>query len=274
VVNSGNDSDLVFFCQDVTDASVIKRVRQFQDHGRSATVFGFRRERYNRDYAPAWPCVPLGFTSDGRYGQRLRAMLGALPALFAHRRMVRAAKDIYARNIDQLALALFARWLAGSRAPVTYEVLDIPPILTGRGPASLLLRALERYCLKRCQLLVLSSPGFHRHYYQAFQHYRGEWFLLENKLPPSIARTAAAPETSPSPATSVDAPARWVVGYVGLIRGEETIDLITRLAERLREHVLFKFHGVTTTVDEEKFRATVKRHENISMTDPTCHTRI
>jgi succinoglycan biosynthesis protein ExoL len=268
VANSVNDCDLVFFCPDVTDASVIKRVRQFQDYGRSVTVFGFRRERYNRQYVPSWPFVPLGFTRDGRYGQRLRALLGALPAVFAHRRMVKAASDIYARNIDQLVLALLTRWLAGSRAPVTYEVLDIPPILTGRGLASRLLRALERYCIKRSQLLVLSSPGFHQHYYQAFQRYRGEWFLLENKLHPLIARTAAAPEIPPSPAIVVDAPKRWVVGYVGLIRGEETVGLIRRLAERLRERVLFRFHGVTTTVDEETFLATVNQHENMVYDGP------
>ena len=33
--------------------------------GYRVTVFGFRRERYNRDYAPAWPYVPLGTTADG-----------------------------------------------------------------------------------------------------------------------------------------------------------------------------------------------------------------
>ena len=77
--------ELLFFCPDVTDASTLKRVQQFMDFGYRVTVFGFRRERYNTDYQPPWPNIPLGFTSDARYWHRVRALLRAIPALFAHR---------------------------------------------------------------------------------------------------------------------------------------------------------------------------------------------
>ena len=257
---SARDADgreLFFFCPDVTDASTLKRVQQFMDHGYRVTVFGFRRERYNSAYQPPWPHVPLGFTTDARYWHRLSALLRAIPAIFAHRRMLRRASVLYARNIDQLLLALLARIVAFSRAPVTYEVLDIPPILIRRGLAPRLLRAVERLCLRHTRLLVLSSPGFHRCYYAAIQKYRGDWFLVENKLHPSISRSPAPEHGS----THRDRP--WVVGYFGLIRGEETFDLITRLAERLQGRVLFKFSGVLTTVDPAKFAAVLQRCPNI-----------
>ena len=160
------------------------------DFGYRVTVFGFRRERYNTAYRPPWPNVPLGFTSDARYWHRVRALLGAIPAVFAHRDALSRAAVFYARNIDQLLLALLARLIAFSRAPVVYEVLDIPAILMRRGPVPTLLRAIERLCLRRTSLLVLSSPGFHRNYYKAVQKYRGDWFLLENKLHPSISSLA------------------------------------------------------------------------------------
>src|SRR5512132_3878058 len=82
--DAGNAA-LSFFCPDVTDASTLKRVQQFMDFGYSVTVFGFRRERYNTAYQPPWPNVALGFTTDARYGQRIRALARAIPALFAHR---------------------------------------------------------------------------------------------------------------------------------------------------------------------------------------------
>ena len=126
-------SELLFFCPDVTDASTLKRVQQFMDFGYRVTVFGFRRERYNTAYQPPWPNIPLGFTSDARYWHRVRALLRAIPALFAHRDALARAAVFYARNIDQLLLALLARLIALSRAPVVYEVLDIPPILMRRG---------------------------------------------------------------------------------------------------------------------------------------------
>jgi succinoglycan biosynthesis protein ExoL len=249
--------ELLFFCPDVTDASTLKRVQQFVDHGYRVTVFGFRRQRYNSAYQPTWPHVPLGLTSDGRYGQRLGALLRAIPTIIAHRRRLRGASVFYARNIDQLVLAMFAKLISFSRAPLTYEVLDIPPILIGDSMASRLIRAVERLCLRHTRLLVLSSPGFHRAFYDAVQHYRGDWFLLENKLHPSISRRTVAP------AHTVGAQRPWVVGYFGLIRGEATFDLMTRLAERLQGRVIFKFRGVLTTVEQSRFDDALKRHPNI-----------
>lgn len=255
---------LLFFCPDVTDASTLKRVQQFIDQGYDVTVFGFRRKRYNMGYEPRWPHVALGWTADGKYWHRLRALLGAVPAITRHRRMFATASVFYARNIDQLLLALLARLLAGSRAPVAYEVLDIPPILTARGWQPVLVRLIERLCLRRTRLLVLSSPGFHRAYYAPVQKYDGPWFLLENKLHPSIVGSAERPRPTdcgsddPSPRTRP-----WVVGYFGLIRGEQTFDLMTRLADRLQGRVVFKFRGVLTTVDAAKFEATLRRRSNM-----------
>ena len=250
-------SEVSFFCPDVTDASTLKRVQQFMDFGYRVTVFSFRRARYNIDYQPPWPNVPLGFTTDGRYWQRVRALIYAIPALFMHRQTLARATVFYARNIDQLLLALVGRFIAGSRAPVAYEVLDIPPIVMRRGLMPAILRAIERLCLRRISLLVVSSPAFHRNYYAAVQNYRGEWFLLENKLHPSIA-------SPPPPVRRAAERGRpWVVGYFGLIRGESTFALITRLAERLQGRVLFKFGGILTTVDQARFNEVLRRCPNV-----------
>jgi succinoglycan biosynthesis protein ExoL len=258
---AAQNAALSFFCPDVTDASTLKRVQQFMDFGYSVTVFGFRRERYNTGYQPPWPNVPLGFTTDARYWHRLSALLHAVPALFANRRTLARASIFYARNIDQLLLALLGRLIAFSRAPIAYEVLDIPPILMRRGLVPVFLRAIERLCLRRISLLVLSSPGFHRNYFSAVQKYGGKWFLLENKLYPS-----PSPAVPARPVTGHGRP--WVVGYFGLIRGEATVDLIARLAERLQGRVLFKFGGVLTTVHQAKFDAVLHRCSNIAYSGP------
>ena len=92
--------ELVYFGSEVRDASTVKRVQQFIDHGFAVTVFGFHRTRYNNDYQPPWPHVTLGTTIDGRYAHRLLALLAAIPKLFAHRRCFTTADVFYARNID------------------------------------------------------------------------------------------------------------------------------------------------------------------------------
>ena len=111
---------------------------------------------------------------------------------------------------------------------------------------------------------MLSSPGFHRGYYAAVQKYRGPWFLLENKLHPSIA--SANRPTPPCRSQQTQRP--WVVGYFGLIRGEQTFDLMTRLARRLQGRVVFRFRGVVTTVDRAKFDGVINRTPNMHFGGP------
>ena len=255
---------IVFFSPDITDVGIIKRARTFLDYGYRLTMFSFRRQRYNRSYQPDWPCVMLGQTEDGRYGQRLLALLKALPRIARHRRLLRQAELFYARNIDQLLLALAARWLAGRKTRIVYEVLDIQPILAGSRWLSRLLRGVERFGLRRVELLVLSSPGFWNNYFSALQDCRLPWFLLENKLPPQFDREPRLrPSISPSSGRY-----RWTVGYCGLIRGQETFDLIVRLARRLDGLVQFKFRGLVTTVNQEDFARTIEGQGNIVYEGP------
>lgn len=252
----------VFFAPDISDVSTIKRAETFLAHGYQLLVFGFRRDNYNRDFEPSWPYTPLGRTQDRRYGRRLAALLTAIPRVFAKRTALRRAAFIYARNIDQLLLALLARLIGRKSARIVYEVLDIQPAFVGSGWQARLLRSVERFALRRTDLLVVSSPGFLRHYFLPLQGYRKPWFLLENKLPANFPAVAGADRES-GRAQARRHSYRWVVGYCGLIRGQATLDLIVRLAERLQGLVLFKFHGILTTVDPKAFTAAITRLDNL-----------
>lgn len=253
--------NLAFFTQDIVDVCTIKRVQEFLDHDFFPVVFGFLRGRYNRSYEPPWPHVVLGITEDGRYWQRLRAVLISVPVVIANRRRLKKVPIFYARNIDQLVLALLARFFFNRRAVVAYEILDIQPVFAQHGPVPALLRMIERLCLRCVRLLVVSSPGFFRNYFATQQRYRGEWFVLENKLHHSILTHAPMARKLRDPVARNGY--RWIVGYFGLIRGQATFDLIARLAARLRGKVLFKFRGVLTTVEKKTFFATLSRNDNL-----------
>ncbi|MEK9970498.1 MAG: hypothetical protein VW600_15260 [Ferrovibrio sp.] len=251
----------VFFAPDISDVSTIKRAETFLAHGYQLAVFGFRRNNYNRDFVPSWPYTPLGRTQDRRYGRRLAALLAAVPRIFAKRRSLRRAGFFYARNIDQLLLALVARLISRRSARVVYEVLDIQPAFVGTDWKARLFRSIERMALRRTDLLVVSSPGFLRHYFLPLQGYRKPWFLLENKLPADMPMLASPVVRCRS--GERQHPYRWVVGYCGLIRGQATLDLIIRLAERLQGVVLFRFHGILTTVDPKIFADAITRLDNL-----------
>jgi succinoglycan biosynthesis protein ExoL len=178
------------------------------------------------------------------------------------KRLVRAS-CFYARNVDQLMLAIFARKLLRARAWITYEVLDIQPAFVGKGLRARLLRLIERWCLTQVSLIVVSSPGFMRSYYEPIQRYRGNWFLLENKLHASAVPALSAAREALSARNERNHGYKWVVSYAGLIRGQRTFDLIARLAERFETEVLFRFHGILTTVDPDIFAATIERQPNM-----------
>ncbi|MFN3400064.1 MAG: glycosyltransferase [Ferrovibrio sp.] len=252
----------VFFAPDISDVSTVKRAEAFLAHGYQLQVFGFRRDNYNRDFEPAWPYTPLGRTQDRRYGRRIAALLAAIPRVIVKHRALRRAAFYYARNIDQLLLALLARLISRRPARVIYEVLDVQPAFVGGGWKSQLLRRIERFALRHVDLLVVSSPGFLRHYFQPLQGYRKPWFLLENKLPADFAAITGASRGSGRRQARKHA-YRWVVGYCGLIRGQDTLDLILRLAHRLQGLVLFKFRGIFTTVDRQAFAEAVAGLDNV-----------
>ena len=263
----------VFFAPDIGDATALKRAEAFIGHGYRLLMFGFRRDHYNRDVRPPWTCIQLGRTHDRRYGQRMAALLKAIPQLFAQRRTLRQATFFYARNIDQLLLALVARLLAGRRTRIAYEVLDIQPAFIGTGWKARLLRAVERFGLRHSELLVLSSPAFLRHYFTPQQGYNRRWFLLENKLPAQFPQSQAGPRPAADMPVAPRGRYRWVVGYCGLIRGQDTFDLMVRLAERLQGLVLFRFHGVLTTVDRQVFAAALARLDNLVYAGPYASPR-
>lgn len=249
---------VVFFAPDVSDVSTIKRAEAFIAYGYRLVVLGFRRDNYNRGFQPAWPFVSLGRTKDNRYAQRITALLKAALKVVTERREFRDAEIFYARNIDQLMLALLARLLGNRTAQVVYEVLDIQPAFVGQSWVSRLLRFAERFGLRRTNLLVVSSPGFVRHYFRPIQGYEGPWFLLENKLSSDFPLATGTRPASDTP-VPLHSRYRWVVGYCGLIRGQETIDMIIRIAERLQGLVLFRFRGIFTTADRDNLlRATVR----------------
>lgn len=260
--SAARPSLLAYFAPDFTEVSTITRARGFLDRGLQVAVFGFRRGRYNPRFKSPWLEVELGRTRDGAYLQRALALCGAIPAIWSNRRLLREARVLYARNIDQLALAFFARLAVRSRGRLVYEVLDIASAFVSPGLAGRMMRFLERALLKRIDRLVVSSPAFLREYYVPIQKFRGRTSVIENRLDPTAA-AAIARRPAVVPLRSRFGRYKWTVGYFGLIRGQRTFDLMTRLAERFADDVLFYFRGVVTTVDPQAFAAAIDRHDNM-----------
>ncbi|OYV04202.1 MAG: hypothetical protein CFE26_18175 [Verrucomicrobiales bacterium VVV1] len=168
---------------------------------------------------------------------------------------------MYVVNTDNATLALAARFFSGKRIPLVLELADIQPVMTGKGFISKALRWIERQVLKRSSLLVTTSPGFVKHYFEPVQRFGGEIFLLENKVYPSLALPAAVPSNG----QPVKGGRPWVIGCFGALRCRRSLELMKALAQRLGDKVHFILRGYPSGTIAEDFSKLLGDLPNLRM---------
>lgn len=214
----------------------------------------FRRLRGALARPPGFACVDLGVTQDLAYARRLLRLVIGLWRSVRRSSLLRACDVVYARNIDMLGLAVLARVLSRSRAAVVYEVLDVRSAFLGDGPKARLFRLLERWLLRQCRLLIVSSPDYVGQYFGPVQGYSGEWLLLENKL-------AHDPASGPKLASPPPAPP-WIVAWFGVLKCRRSFDILTAIADRLGDQVQIVMRGLPT-----------ESHVPLALIEQTCRAR-
>ncbi|MGI9433700.1 MAG: hypothetical protein ACR2Q4_02520 [Geminicoccaceae bacterium] len=258
---SGRESSrrVVYFGHDRTDSKVISRIESLRKLGFHVFGLTYHRVKFNRRHEPTWENVDLGTTADYAYLGRLQSlMIGAL-CLFRYRKRFVEASFVFARNIDMALLALFARFISGSRAPIAYEVLDVHRFFLGTRKRNRVIRAIERWVLSRVDALIVSSEGYIRNYYEPTQSYRGRWFLLENKVPPgSISPVRTPPRHRPK---ELGAP--WVIGWCGTMRCVQSLEFLTEIARRHRDTVQVYMCGYPTETGMDAFMAHIENEPNM-----------
>jgi len=229
---------IAFFAPERGDARVRKRIAAIQDQGRKVLGFTFHRHRDKPDTPPTWENIHLGTTYNRRYFQRLWAIARATKVLWRNRHRLADCCCIYVINTDNALLALLARFFAGRPVPLVLELADIQAAMLGEGMVGKLFRAIERAVLDRTALLVTTSPGFVENYFLPVQDFRGEIFLLENKVYPG----KRLPESS-GVASPVSAGKPWVIGCFGALRCRRSLEIMHALATRLGDHVKIVLRG-------------------------------
>lgn len=230
---------IAFFAHERGDARVRKRITALQDQGREVLGFTFHREREKVDVPPTWENIHLGTTYNRRYLQRLWTFAKCLGILWRNRTELGNCAVIYVVNTDNALLALLARFFSGRSVPLVLELADIQPAMIGGGLVARVLRTIERAVLKRSALLVTTSPGFVREYFEPVQHYGGEVFLLENKVYPSC----GLPKSSAASAGPVAGGRPWVIGCFGALRCRRSLELMHSLATRLGDRIRIVLRG-------------------------------
>ena len=258
---------LACFAHERGDARVRKRVAALQATGWEVLGYMFHRNRDKVEEAPFWENVELGVTENRRYLKRAFVFIGSLPRLWQHRAALRQVHAFYVVNTDNALLALAARWMArrpGGPAPLVLELADVQPAMLGQGLRGRLLRAVERFVLRRTALLVTTSPGFVKNYFTPFQQFTGPVFLLENKVYPS---TGVAPPCPASSLITTRQPVRggqpWVIGLFGALRCRRSIELMRQLAARFPDKLHFYLRGYPSGSDAAGIAALLEGLPNL-----------
>jgi succinoglycan biosynthesis protein ExoL len=246
---------LAFFGHDANDAAVQRRIAAFARAG--AEVHGFTMRRGALMSPPAWNNIDLGATRDADFAQRLLALWQARPVLRAAREVLRDCTVIYARNLDMLALAHWARGMSGANARLVYECLDVHRFMTREDALGQAMRQFERNLLGDTDLVVVSSPAFAREYFDVRQPGLARTMLIENRL-------ASGFDYGPRP---TPAPSRGDVvrlGWFGNLRCRRSLALILDLADRLGPKLEVRMRGAPTKTDLGDFEARIAGRANVS----------
>ncbi len=230
---------IAVFAHDAGESTVVKRGDVVPGVRRPCHWVHVSSRTARQRSKPRMENVDFGSTVDRNYLARLPKLIIAIVRMIGRRCDIRRCAFIYARNIDMLTVALAAKWLSGTSAPVAYEVLDVQRVFTDKGLVGAIFRWAERVLLRRCDLLVVSSPMFITKYFEPIQAYTGSWYLLENKISEfqiPVAGQSLRPNRKAGPP--------WIIGWFGTLRCARSLKILSDLAEAFRTRWSFTFAGV------------------------------
>jgi succinoglycan biosynthesis protein ExoL len=233
---------LAYFVHDVADAAVLRRVRMIHAAGVAVTVIGFRRRSQVTETIDGARIVDLGQTGDGRFLQRMWAVVRNMAAFRRVRAAVSDVDVIMARNLETLVLA--ARAARGRR--LVYECLDIHRLLLTEGLLPGLVQQVEHAALGKVDLIVTSSPRFTNSYFRERRQLDTPILLVENKLP--------LPERQQAlPAALTPAGPPWVIGWFGMLRCSRSLEILSALAASSNGRIEVVIAGVPSEAEFSGF---------------------
>ena len=258
-------SPLIVFSHDAHDARFHKRMKMFSDMGFSVSWLAFDRGR-DTDLAEEilrrFPGRMLGKKRDKAYFGRAADLAQAVAKLLAWGSLTSAPSLIYCINLDNLLATVLAKALGRLPCRIVYEVADIQSILLRPDAVGRSLRAVERWCLKRTDLVVYTSEHYMTHFLGPVQHCAAPTCLLENKIYPA--------SSLPLRAVSVSRPKEGpiVVGLFGQLKCRRSFEMIRRLAAAFPRKLRFVLRGYPNHDARALFDAVVAGTPNVTYGGP------
>lgn len=252
---------IAYFVHDLSDPAVQRRVRMLAAGGADVAPIGLRRGAEAVSAIEGLPTVEIGRSADGRLLKRSLAVAAALAKPAAAARHVAGANVVMARNLEMLVLAAQARRRYAPEAKLVYECLDIHRMLLSNGPGGALLRSLESRLWRDVDMLLTSSPAFLHNYFTR-RGFTAPIRLAENKLLLLDADVVRVPP----PQRPAGPP--WRIGWFGMIRCRQSLDLLSALARAADGAIEVIIRGRPSGATFPDFNAVVANRPHVQYAGP------
>lgn len=252
-----------YFCSDITDAAVLKRVQMLQNCSCDVLLIGFKRSRYDIQTAMASNgVVCLGAIEDGSYAKRIMRFMRASKTIYNLVRSIGKTDKVIAKNLDMALLVVFCTLIGLKRRKITYEVLDINPLLEGESLKTWTLRKLERCVLEKTELLLVSSYGYIQGYFEPLQSFSGRHVVLENKLSATQLPRGNRPRYVARRYSR--RPDRWKLGWFGTLKSGGDLEALCEAAKLLEGRLTVDVYGILKKIGREKARSLIEGNRYVT----------
>ena len=227
---------MVFLNSMVNHARYCKRIHAIEKLGVRVKVLAFERDSYPSKNLPG-EYISLGRINHGQYLRRLLILLSSTNKV---RRALRITDVLYTFGLDMLILGWLALLGKSNRPKLIYEVGDIREILFDNSFAGGISRSIERFFVKRIDLLVSTSPAYISGYYKNVLGLHNLCFqVIENKLDANQVRTEKEHLTPLKPDNKP-----LVIGYFGVLRCTHSWEILKMIARESKGRVRIYVRGV------------------------------
>jgi succinoglycan biosynthesis protein ExoL len=254
---------LVYFVHDLSDAAVRRRVRMVASEF-DVRLIGFRRSPVPVTDVEGVTPFDLGRTWDGRFGQRLLAVLRAALRSRDLGEIVSGADVVMARQLEMLVLAVLARRRYAPGARLVFECLDIHRLLLRKDAIGFAMRAIEGRMLRACDRIVVSSPAFLSEYFERRHRFVPPPLVLENRVLASEMPRGRQPRVTERD----DGDRPWRIGWFGMLRCRRSLLALARLLRECPGKVEVVLRGRPSRTAIPEFDAVVAATPGMTFLGP------
>src|SRR5690554_1451766 len=159
---------ILYILQASSHARYWRRINNMEDLGAHSYVYAFEREKFYKGKKDTKHYISLGSIKQEKYIKRLLPLIKSIKLI---RKEIKNVDVIYAFGLDTFLIGWVASLLKRNKPKFVYEVGDIRSVFTNEGLKARLFRFVERFVLKKMDLLVVTSEAYVHGYFINIQKY-------------------------------------------------------------------------------------------------------